>query len=55
MNDKVTIDLCEGNNTKGQLTLLINDYRIAGIKSGFGYKVIKSWEVNKKDILEALE
>ena len=52
---KVKIELCEGINTNGQLMLCINDTRVAGIKSGYGYKIIKSWNVEKKDLLKACE
>ena len=52
---KIKIELCEANNTKGQLTLIINDYRVAGVESGFGYTILKSWDVDKEEVLEALK
>lgn len=51
---KVKIDLLEGKNTNEQLTLCINNNRVAGIKSGYGYELIKTWNVNKEDLLEII-
>jgi len=53
MTDKIRIDLVRGS--AGTECLYINEYRVLGPKPWGGGKIVKTWTVDKKEILEAIK
>ena len=54
MEEKTKIDIVQGVHSTGY-SLYINEYRVAGVKPWGGGNVLKTWVVDKKEIIEAIK
>jgi len=52
--EKIKIDVCKAKGTTSY-TLMINDNRAAGLKSGYGYETLQTFFVDKKALLKIIK